>query len=96
MASSPLVPVEVVHLLLGPQPDDLAWVQFAESVDEAIVVFDVSISVLKLVERRLEHLQHHLLWNGLLLQAENTICFILKLRHASLKHFLNPCYILMG
>lgn len=64
------LPGQVVHLLLGPQTDDLAWVQFAEAVDEAVVVFDVAVSVLELVERRLVDLQHHFVWNGLLLQAD--------------------------
>lgn len=64
------LPGQVVHLLLGPQPDDFAWVQFAEAIFEAIVVFDVTVSVLELVQRRLEDLQHHLIRDGLLLQAE--------------------------
>lgn len=64
-----LVPAQVVHLLLSPQPDDFTRVQFAEAIFEAIVVFDVAISVLKLVECGLKHLQHHLLRNRLLLQA---------------------------
>lgn len=59
-----------MHLLLGPQTDDLAWVQFAEAVLEAVVVFDVAVSVLELVQRRFKHLQHHLVWDGLLLQAD--------------------------
>lgn len=64
------VPAEVVHLLLGPQADDLAWVQFAEALLEAVVVLDVAVAVFELVERRLEDLQHHLVWDGLLLQAD--------------------------
>lgn len=64
------VPVQVVILLLGPQPDDFPRVQFAEAIYEAIVVFDVAVSVLELVERRLEHLQHHFIWDRLLLQAD--------------------------
>ena len=58
-----------MHLLLGPEPDDLSWVQFAEAVDEAVVVFDVTVSVLKLVQRRLEDLQHDFTGNRLLLQT---------------------------
>lgn len=64
------VPVQVVILLLGPQPDDFPRVQFAEAIYEAIVVFDVAVSVLELVERRLEHLQHHFIRDRLLLQAD--------------------------
>lgn len=60
-----------MHLLLCPQSDDLAWVQFAEAIDEAVIVFDVAIPVLELVQRRLEHLQNHLAWNQLPLQAES-------------------------
>lgn len=64
------IPAQVVHLLLGPQPDDFAWVQFAESFFEAIVIFDVTVSVLELIECCFKHLQHHLVWDRLLLQAE--------------------------
>lgn len=70
-----------MHLLLGPQPDDFARVQFAESVLEAIVVFDVSVSVLELVQRRLKHLQHHFVRDRLLLQAvtrKHTVKFKLQ------------------
>lgn len=63
------LPGQVVHLLLGPQADDFSWVQFAEAVFEAIVIFDVAVSVLELVERRLENLQHHFIRNWLLLQT---------------------------
>lgn len=59
-----------MHLLLGPQSDDFTWVQFAEAVYEAVVVFDVAVAVLELIQRRLEHLQHHLIGNRLLLQAD--------------------------
>lgn len=64
------LPAQVVHLLLCPQSNGLAWVQFAEAIFEAIVIFDVAIPVLELVQSRLEHLQHHLVGNRLLLQAE--------------------------
>lgn len=64
------LPAQVVHLLLCPQSNDLAWVQFAEAIFEAIIIFDVAIPVLELVQCRLEHLQHHLVGNRLLLQAE--------------------------
>lgn len=61
-----------MHLLLGPQPDDLARVELAEAVFEAVVIFDVAVSVLELVQRGLEHLQNHLVWNRLLLQTDQT------------------------
>ena len=48
------VPFEVVHLLLGPQLDHLAWVLLPESIFEAVVILDVAISVLELIESRLE------------------------------------------
>lgn len=67
---SRFVPAQVVQLLLGPQPDDFPRVQFAEAIYEAIVVFDVAVSVLEFIERRLEHLQHHFIRDGLLLQAD--------------------------
>lgn len=60
-----------MHLLLRPQADDLAWVQFAEAIDETVIVFDVAIPVFELVQRSLENLQNHLVWNWLLLQAES-------------------------
>lgn len=66
------LPGQVVHLLLRPQPDDLARVQLAEAVDEAVVVFDVAVPVLELIEGRLVDLQDHFLWNRLLLQAGKT------------------------
>lgn len=45
-----------MHLLLCPHPDDLAGVQLAEAVLEAIVILDVLVSVLEFVKGRLEHL----------------------------------------
>lgn len=65
-------PAEVVHLLLGPQANDLARVELGEAVDEAIVVFDVAVSVLELVQGGLEHLEDHLVWNWLLIQTMHT------------------------
>lgn len=84
-----------MHLLLSPQPDDFARVQFAETVFEAIVIFDVAVSVLELVQCRLKHLQHHFIWDGLLLHAnmqthgKNVIqCGLDYLRRASFEHFI--------
>lgn len=48
------VPFEVVHLLLGPQLDHLAWVLLPKPIFEAVVILDVAISVLELIESRLE------------------------------------------
>lgn len=68
-------PGQVVHLLLGPQADDFAGVELAEALLEAIIVLDVAVAVLELVERRLEDLEHHLIWDHnlrLLLQPVHT------------------------
>lgn len=62
-------PDEVVHLLLGPQADDLARVQLAKAIFKAIVVFDVFIPVLKFIQRCLENLENALLWNDLVLKS---------------------------
>lgn len=62
-----------MHLLLSPQPNDFAWVQFAEAVDEAVVIFDVAVSVSELIESCLEDLQHHFLRDRLLLQTDKQI-----------------------
>lgn len=58
-----------MHLFLRPQPDDFAWVEFAEAVDEAIVVLDVAVSILEVIECGFENLQNHLVGNRLLLQT---------------------------
>lgn len=58
-----------MHLLLGPQADDFARVQLAESIFKAIVVLDVFIPVLKFIQRGLENLENALLWNNLFLKA---------------------------
>lgn len=58
-----------MHFLLCPQTNDLAGVQLAEAVLEAVVILDVLVPVLKLIECGLEDLQYHLLWNWVLLHA---------------------------
>ena len=51
---APYRPLEVVHLLLCPQPYHLAGVHLAEAVLEAVVVLDVAVPVPELVEGGLE------------------------------------------
>ena len=71
-STSPPLPGQVVHLFLCPQPDDLAWVEFAEAVLESVVVFNIAVPVLEFIQRGFEHLQYHLFWHGLLLQPGHT------------------------
>lgn len=61
-------PVQVVHFFLGPHPDRPSRVLLRESILETIVVFDVLLSILKLIQRRLEHLQSHLPRDNLLIK----------------------------
>ena len=65
------VPFEVVHLLLGPQLDHLAWVLLAKPIFEAVVILDVAVSVLELIESCLEDFDGTLWGDGLTLQ---TVC----------------------
>jgi hypothetical protein len=56
------LPLQVVHLLLGPHADNLARVLFPEASLEAIVVLDVAVSVLEFVQCGLEDLHRTLRW----------------------------------
>ena len=56
------LPLQVVHLLLGPHADNLARVLFPEASLETIVVLDVAISVLEFVQCGLEDLHRTLRW----------------------------------
>ena len=49
-------PVEVVHLLLSPQFDQLPRVLLSKSILESEVVSDVAVSVLELIQCSLEYL----------------------------------------
>lgn len=60
-------PFQVSHFLLGPEFDELAWVDLAQPVLEAMVVLDVAVSVLELVQGRLEDLHGTLGWDHHLL-----------------------------
>ena len=49
---------EISHLLLSPHVDDFARVLLGESGPESVVVFDVFLTSLELVQRRLENFDH--------------------------------------
>ena len=49
---------EISHLFLGPHVDDFARVLLGESGPEPVVVFDVFLTSLELVQRRLENFDH--------------------------------------
>ena len=57
-------PLQVVHLLLCPESHKLSWVLFPEPSPKPVVVLDVAVSVLKLVQCRLEHLDGTFCWHS--------------------------------
>lgn len=59
------IPLEVMHLFLGPQSNNLAWVLLSKSVLETVVILDVPVPVLELIECRLEDLDGTLWGDGL-------------------------------
>ncbi len=60
-------PFQVSHFFLGPELHKFARVALAESVLEAIVVFDVAVPVLEFVKCGLEDLDGTFTWNHKLL-----------------------------
>ena len=50
------LPVQIVHLLLRPEFDELPGVLLAHHVLEAEVVLDVAVAILELIQCRLKHL----------------------------------------
>lgn len=62
-------PLQIVHLFLGPHADHFAGILLPKSCLEPIVILDVAISVLELIQSRLEHLHCTLCWERTLLNT---------------------------
>lgn len=62
-------PCQVVHLFFSPQTDDLARIQLAEAVFEAIIILNVFVPVFEFIQSCLKYLEYTLLWNDHLLKA---------------------------
>lgn len=45
-----------MHFFLSPHSDYLSWIQFAETISEPIIIFDILITILKFIQSCFKHL----------------------------------------